>query len=543
MSGRPPRPSDANTTNSPDPDRPTTSTTATDANGHSNSSTNNDAPELPAGNAPELPTGNAPEPALLSTNPEPGLAADFGLYQLMDAVFGRQPSSQDPPGTNDNTAETSLPGAAAAESDRASAIPGDLPQATLSSEAPDNADNSGSIVITVNYMFMEGGDQGNPGRTGSLVVTLPNNATNREPRIILQFISLATRMAYSALVTNAPKVQPGVTLEKFNSFAIKAASELADSTCAICFEQYESPPAVPLETVASKKRKLGPDSHCVSASSSTDRLADTLLQIPTSAPAANDTSNTDRNTDSNTDSNADSNTDTNAGSNTETPETRPKYLCEFDTEYGHLPLQLPCGHTFGQSCLSHWLKENTSCPLCRVSLGEPRERPQVAPISYIRFGGLGNSEDEPASSDRDTPLTASSIIDRATLVLFNPLLTPAAREAPPLPLIPDRERERARARNSLVSPVIDNILSYFGRARRQRESAGADAMFTSGVASRRTPNGVETVNSDHLSPGESFHNFASLTGHHGSESNDENTSPRGDDNDTHNDGGDESQEN
>lgn len=469
-------------------------------------------------------------------------APDLDLFHLIDAVFGGQSGDLGASSNGENSARDSnsagfginVSGASAdgqnpdatanVTGDTTAAASVDIPQAP-GSETGEGPDNSGAIVITVNYMFMEGGDQANPGRTGSLVVTLPNNATNREPRIILLFISLATRMAYSALVTNAPKLHPGVTLDKFNSFAIKAASELSDRTCSICFEPYDTPlPDFPLETIASKKRKLGINSHSVSATSSTERLPDT----------ANNGSNTP-NTDSESgavDSGASASASTTTGTG---PESRPKYLCEHNEEYGHLPLQMPCGHVFGRSCLSHWLKENTSCPLCRVSVGEAPQRLQVTPISYIRFGGLNNSSDDlttptPAlggdapgdtTSEAARDEAAPGLFDRAALVLFNPHLTQAG-DGPPPPLIPNDSNRRSR--NSAVSPVIQNILSYFGRARRQRESSspGADSLFSSGVSSRRTPDGVETVTSDLFRPSESFHNFTSLTGHHG-ESNDEQT--------------------
>ncbi|CCH40777.1 DNA repair protein [Wickerhamomyces ciferrii] len=31
----------------------------------------------------------------------------------------------------------------------------------------------------------------------------------------------------------------------------------------------------------------------------------------------------------------------------------------------HIPVQMPCGHIFGRSCLIEWLKEHVSCPFCR----------------------------------------------------------------------------------------------------------------------------------------------------------------------------------
>ncbi|OLL26646.1 putative RING finger protein, partial [Neolecta irregularis DAH-3] len=37
------------------------------------------------------------------------------------------------------------------------------------------------------------------------------------------------------------------------------------------------------------------------------------------------------------------------------------------------PLQLPCGHVFGNHCLTHWLKESPACPLCRFEIPSVEE--------------------------------------------------------------------------------------------------------------------------------------------------------------------------
>merc|ERR1712125_38597 len=41
--------------------------------------------------------------------------------------------------------------------------------------------------------------------------------------------------------------------------------------------------------------------------------------------------------------------------------------------------ELPCGHAFDKSCLSTWLKEHDSCPVCRAKLDQ--ERPQPEPVN------------------------------------------------------------------------------------------------------------------------------------------------------------------
>ena len=34
--------------------------------------------------------------------------------------------------------------------------------------------------------------------------------------------------------------------------------------------------------------------------------------------------------------------------------------------------ELPCGHAFDKTCLSTWLKEHDSCPVCRAKLDTER---------------------------------------------------------------------------------------------------------------------------------------------------------------------------
>ena len=58
-----------------------------------------------------------------------------------------------------------------------------------------------AIIITVNYVFSDENRPAVPNRSGSLIMSLPNNASNREPSVIQEFIRLATQMAYSSIVT------------------------------------------------------------------------------------------------------------------------------------------------------------------------------------------------------------------------------------------------------------------------------------------------------------------------------------------------------
>lgn len=379
----------------------------------------------------------------------------------------------------------------------------------LGRRAPEDSDGAGAIVITVNYMFMDNDAHTNPGRTGLLVVTLPNNATNREPRIIQQFISLATRMAYSALVQTPKK---GVSLAKFNSFQKMQAED--DAMCAICFEKYTEPGA-----------DCEADADC--------EVATKKRKTSTAATAT-------------------------ATSTNERPEAAPKYLADSTSDWTHMSVKMPCGHVFGQSCLASWLKENVSCPLCRVKVDEPEER--APPVSYFRFGGdleasttaspasatasapstagAGSTESDTSSAEGATNVAGSAepaasaagtgpraqlpsnlssnlfdptgILRQATLVIFSPRV--ATREPPPPPLsvqLPT-EQER-RARNTSATPVVDEILTFFGIQRPRRETP----LFASGVSSRRTADGVETTTT-----AEDFESLTSLAGPHNTQDND-----------------------
>jgi hypothetical protein len=45
-------------------------------------------------------------------------------------------------------------------------------------------------------------------------------------------------------------------------------------------------------------------------------------------------------------------------------------------EPAEVPVQMPCGHIFGSTCLKAWLYESPTCPLCRVEVESYTEDPQ-----------------------------------------------------------------------------------------------------------------------------------------------------------------------
>lgn len=99
-----------------------------------------------------------------------------------------------------------------------------------------------AIVITVNYLFSDQNRPDNPNRSGSLVLSLPNNTNNRDPNSIQEFIRIATQMAYT-LVMNGLQNQPrGITLDKFELFEkmnVRHFDEDDSKVCSICFEDFD----------------------------------------------------------------------------------------------------------------------------------------------------------------------------------------------------------------------------------------------------------------------------------------------------------------
>ncbi|KAL6450741.1 SAN1 Protein SAN1 [Candida maltosa Xu316] len=399
-------------------------------------------------------------------------------------------------------------------SDAATTSTSTAPESTTSTTSGSGSTTSGNattatddesqraIVITVNYVFSDQNRPEEPNRSGSLMMTLPNTAPNRDPRVIQEFVRLATQMAYSSII-NGFNTERGTTLEKFKSFAGVKDTELSDNqTCSICFEKYEM--EVDDEVVSHKKRRLFDETSQITSSSSNSRNNE---QAQPSEQQPQDSQS-----------------------------RAPVFLMDYNGEFTHVPIKMPCSHIFGKDCLCEWLKKHTTCPLCRFSVAEEgvrRESPNATPDRNITIfnipsethgsNSLGEVTVQNNIGTRIVP--PEEYIERASFFTFNPMEsnntprppTPAPppgtnNNEPPLRRLfrstrARREREERQARQeeearefmSPFSEIFDYVRRGTDATRNQRPSA-VEPLFPFGMTSRRTANGIETTATDMVAP-------------------------------------------
>jgi hypothetical protein len=193
-----------------------------------------------------------------------------------------------------------------------------------------------AIIITVNYVFSDENNPLNPNRSGSLVLSLPNNSSNRDPEFIQQLIRFATQMAYSSIINGFHK-QKGLTKKTFNSYPTLDLKDPGDSKkCVICFEEFEG--LIHRDPENDSDHKLNGENTLKR------RKLDSKPSVPRPVdPPTDDSTNV--------------------------------YLVDCDPSEEHTPIKLPCNHIFGKSCLQEWLKDHTTCPLCRKCLSDPTDTP------------------------------------------------------------------------------------------------------------------------------------------------------------------------
>ncbi|CAH6722600.1 hypothetical protein CLIB1444_10S02124 [[Candida] jaroonii] len=324
--------------------------------------------------------------------------------------------------------------------------------------ANDTRQDSAAIVISINYVFSDENNPSNPNRSGILTLTLPNSASNRDPRVLQEFIRLATQMAYATIINNNNGGNKGVTIDKFNSFKHLTAGEINDTQCSICLETFEADNfnvelinnKINDDVVSNKKRKLNDSSSVISEP---------------------------------------------------TTEERKKYLSELTTEFPHIPIEMPCKHIFGKSCLCEWLKNHSTCPLCRKAIEDPEAtadsgednsnniRENILRMGENRWNVDGSNVMAISGTEFDEIFNnfRANLNPSTTTTSTTPSTTSSTTSTTQEP----RNNTTENDRSTLVSfgrRIISRPSNVFSYIRRRPQND----MFASGVESRRTASGVVT---------------------------------------------------
>lgn len=432
-------------------------------------------------------------------NDSNGNSHDFNIFDgIMDTIMGTNRNRSQSPvstpvisslGNNTTTATTATttrdttgPPGVSGEIDATNGV--NLSSGSTNSNAlrTGTDSNSGAIIITVNYVFSDESNPQNPNRSGSLVMTLPNNSSNRDPRIIQEFIRLATQMAYSTIVNGIHK---GTTIDKFDSFEVKSLEELTDQSkvCSICFEDYKSTADIP----NNKKRPVDND---IEQKEDNALPKKRKLNVNNSEADGTSISSTLQGT---------STASTNANS------ARPKYLSEFTGTFEHFPVQMPCGHIFGRSCLFEWLKNHSTCPLCRDSVSETNNdstgnlQNDNMPNNLIRMlnrpTGLTDFINS-LTSNRDSEMPVRRVLRSGNgLAESNSPYTQIHTHTFPHSDETTDQNEHNDGNHRQESGIFSHLLNFL---RRSQPNNDTDPIFPSEVSSRRntTTGSVDTLSTN-----------------------------------------------
>ncbi|KAK6201189.1 uncharacterized protein RJT21DRAFT_120242 [Scheffersomyces amazonensis] len=439
------------------------------------------------------------------------------------------------------------------------ANPTNTSSTTNTSNTSPESDDSRSIVITVNYVFSDENNPRFPNRAGSLILSLPNNSSNRDPRAIQEFIRLATQMAYSSIINGLHK-EKGITVDKFNSFPTvidfsngnDETNRKHDQTCSICFEDFDNinkelSKIEDDEVVDVKKRKLhdGTDNSTATDSRSNSRNGNSS-QVPSrpQTPVPEQESHPSQS-------------------------SQPQYLCDYVGQFDHSAIKMPCGHIFGKECLSEWLKGHTTCPLCRSSVADEQQQQDSFGNNFTVFNIPLNRDDEetgtPAATATATSTSTSTTTSSSTVPLAPssasipapiPEPTPTASATSPgatasgdrfhyfgisnsdtdstnrqregRPSIFERARQtrshrrspsrsspstsasQSTSSGSSLGQPLANLLRCLRRPRSNNSQTVPEPLFPTGIASRRTANGIETFPSDSSEDIADFLNLTSM---------------------------------
>lgn len=138
-------------------------------------------------------------------------------------------------------------------------------------------------------------------------------------------------------------------IEKLERVSLKDLAE-GETNCPICFEPFEEPPNDEENWTEESATENRHENH------RDDRPSSEILDPPVSTPTAMDE-------------------DPPVGDPNVMDEDPPESVPDVkqnnsseSSEDSHCPVNMPCHHVFGFSCIKEWLGSNNTCPLCRTAV-------------------------------------------------------------------------------------------------------------------------------------------------------------------------------
>lgn len=348
-----------------------------------------------------------------------------------------------------------------------------------------------NMLVSVSYVYSGDGNprslsgnsvQPRDDRSGSILLNVPNIPSNRTETQLNALIEFAASIALSAIHANIRR-NHGIKKETFEKFPIKAKKDVEDKTCPICFDDYND-----------DEEDLKAKDNAIDRLDGDDDDDDSVLNAQGKRRRTEDEDIPARKVRKT--ATVSQPTRTMGGSSTTTTAGSTPQSSQSQEEYEHIPVVLPCKHTFGRNCLYEWLKSNSTCPLCRQVVS-PEAGTATSPPEQINIPNI-TSLLNPTS--RDNPMVI--VLDRATNTLTTRSGSTSTNGI-------NSNTPEANAASSLVSGLTeasgiplsgaspprlrDPLSSSILRGLNQPAFSG---LFASGVASRRTRSGVETVSLD-----------------------------------------------
>lgn len=309
-------------------------------------------------------------------------------------------------------------------------------------DSGENSSIQNNMTINVNYVYsldqitnsaasLRSLDSNDPNtRTGTLSLNVPNIPTNRTDSQFRELMQFAASIAILAIASSIKK-KHGVPMDVFKKFPVADYSELTDTCCPICFDEYVVPErkAVALDDEVNENGKRSRDDD--------DETTEGELKVKKSKP---------------------NNEQHQQQEEHQQHQQQEAKQNEKQEEFPHIGIKLPCNHVFGQNCLYEWLKSNCTCPLCRseVYKGDPLPSTLNFPnLSSIINSDLQLNTQSGESSNNDSNDNSDTSGAR-TNTSINTTTTTTTTPQRPIVIILDRATNTLRPRVSNDDNTTNN---------------------------------------------------------------------------------------